>query len=173
MEWVQEDSHEWQEPLQENLSTRKALGATEEASRTQWAPALSQMPAHVGSPTVNSSWHLERSRCQKGLPSVTMQPACPDFPPAQGFCHQDSKHSSVKVWSFLIEARNGHTRTHHVPYFLPKLQLFIFILCVQVFCLSVCLCITCIQYWRRSEEGIGFPWTGVTDGCELPYRCWK
>lgn len=24
----------------------------------------------------------------------------------------------------------------------------------------------------KAEEGVGFPGTGVTDGCELPSECW-
>ena len=32
----------------------------------------------------------------------------------------------------------------------------------MVFCLNVCLC-----------EGVIFPGTGVTDGCELPCGCWE
>jgi hypothetical protein len=31
----------------------------------------------------------------------------------------------------------------------------------------------CLQYPCRSEEGIGFPGTEVTDGCELPRVYWE
>lgn len=38
-------------------------------------------------------------------------------------------------------------------------------------CASVhCVCVQCPQI---SEEGIEFPGTGVTDGCEWPYQSWE
>jgi hypothetical protein len=48
-----------------------------------------------------------------------------------------------------------------------------FILCVQMFCLCACLCTTCVQFLRRPAEGVRYPGTGVTDGCEPPCRCWE
>lgn len=36
-----------------------------------------------------------------------------------------------------------------------------------------CLCTTCVQCPWRSEEGLGYPGTGVIDGCEPPCGCWK
>jgi hypothetical protein len=41
-------------------------------------------------------------------------------------------------------------------------DVFIFILCVLVFCLHMCLC-----------ENVGSPGAGVTDSCELPCMCWE
>ena len=51
---------------------------------------------------------------------------------------------------------------------LTAFYLFNFILCVFVFCIHVCLCITYMQY---PKEGIRSPETGVTDHCELPCVC--
>lgn len=44
---------------------------------------------------------------------------------------------------------------------------------VCVFCLHVFMCILCMQCLWRPEESSGFPWTGVTDGCELPCGYWE
>jgi hypothetical protein len=41
-----------------------------------------------------------------------------------------------------------------------------------VFCLHVHIYTTCVYLWR-SEEGIKFPQTGVTDSCELLCGCWE
>lgn len=30
----------------------------------------------------------------------------------------------------------------------------------------------CVWFQQRSEEGIGSPGTGATDGCEPPCECW-
>lgn len=38
-------------------------------------------------------------------------------------------------------------------------------------CLQVCLCATCMQYLWRPQEGIKYPGTGVTVGCESPTGC--
>ena len=43
------------------------------------------------------------------------------------------------------------------------LGLLFFILCVLMFCLHVCMCITGVP--------AGYPETGVMDGCEPPYGC--
>lgn len=51
-----------------------------------------------------------------------------------------------------------------VDYFFP---------CIWVFCLLVHMCTRYRQYPRRPEEGIRFPRTGVTTGCELPLFLWK
>lgn len=48
-----------------------------------------------------------------------------------------------------------------------------FFLYTGVFCLLVHLCTRYRQCPRRPEEGIRFPWTGVTTGCELPLFLWK
>lgn len=42
----------------------------------------------------------------------------------------------------------------------------IYNLCVQVFCLSVCLCLVALE--ARGECG-----PGHIEGCELPCGCWK
>jgi hypothetical protein len=53
-------------------------------------------------------------------------------------------------------------------------KIFFLILCVWVYRLSVFLYITCVACpLRCPERGIRCPRTGVTDGCELPHRCWK
>ena len=39
--------------------------------------------------------------------------------------------------------------------------------------LHVCLCTMCVQYPLRSEEGIGYLGTGVTDSYEPLYGCWE
>ena len=33
--------------------------------------------------------------------------------------------------------------------------------------LHVCMCMVCTWYSQRPDEDVGFPETGVTDGCEL------
>lgn len=54
---------------------------------------------------------------------------------------------------------------------LKSLREFTLILCPCVFCLHVCLCITCVP---SALGGHWIPWnTGVTDGCELLCVCWK
>jgi hypothetical protein len=44
----------------------------------------------------------------------------------------------------------------------------LFSLNIWVFCLHIHLYIT-----RRPEEGIKYPGTGFTDGCEPPRGCWE
>lgn len=41
------------------------------------------------------------------------------------------------------------------------------LLCVQIFCLFVCLCAMLIEHGRTPEEGVGSTETGVTACCEL------
>lgn len=41
---------------------------------------------------------------------------------------------------------------------------------IGVFPVCVYLCTTCIQNWKP-EKGMGYPGTGVTDGCKLPPEC--
>ena len=48
---------------------------------------------------------------------------------------------------------------------------FLIYLLMWTFCLSVCLCTTCVT--QRSKEGIGSPGTGVTDKCEHLCGCWE
>jgi len=68
-----------------------------------------------------------------------------------------------------------------VVFFLPSTYsstyylLFVFYknLHVWVFCLYVGLCTTCVPGAQGSQEGIGFPGTGVTDGHELPCIYWE
>jgi hypothetical protein len=57
----------------------------------------------------------------------------------------------------------------------PHTDLFvsIFILCVWVPCLHACLCIVCLWYLLRPEEGVRSHGTGVTDGCESHCGCWE
>ena len=38
--------------------------------------------------------------------------------------------------------------------------------------LYVCLCTMGMQYPQKPEEGIRFPGTGITEGCELLCGCW-
>ena len=42
-----------------------------------------------------------------------------------------------------------------------------------VFCLHVRLYTTCMQCSNSPEQGVRSPGTGVTDGCEPQFRCWK
>lgn len=39
----------------------------------------------------------------------------------------------------------------------------------------ICVCVCCVHSWspRRSDKGIRFPGTEVTDICEWPYGCWE
>lgn len=39
-------------------------------------------------------------------------------------------------------------------------------------CLYLCGCM-CVQYLKRSEEGVRSLGTGITDDFELPYGCWE
>ena len=55
--------------------------------------------------------------------------------------------------------------------------------CMQVLKVSMCVtcvhalrvstCVTYMQVLRELEDNIGSLGTGVTDSCELPYRCWE
>lgn len=43
----------------------------------------------------------------------------------------------------------------------------LFILCVGVFCLHICLCTTCVHCPQKAEENVGSSGTRVIDGCEM------
>lgn len=47
-------------------------------------------------------------------------------------------------------------------------DLFILILSVCTFGLYVCLCTMYVQCQQKTEKG-----SGVTEGCEPPFRCWE
>lgn len=38
---------------------------------------------------------------------------------------------------------------------------------------NVCMYIVCVQCLRRSEGGVRSPGTAVSEGCELPCKCWE
>lgn len=59
--------------------------------------------------------------------------------------------------------------------FLSFLFLKIFFNCMHLSVLLEYINMHCICFWFpwRWEEGIGTPGTLVTDGCELPFRCWE
>lgn len=65
----------------------------------------------------------------------------------------------------------GH---RHLSFFRKIAYLLHCILCICVFCLHVCLCITCATWcpWR-SEEVIRFPRTVVTGDYEPPCERWQ
>lgn len=47
-------------------------------------------------------------------------------------------------------------------------------ICIHVYmCVCACACAMCACCLKRSEGGIGFRGTGVTDSCGLPYRFWE
>lgn len=52
-------------------------------------------------------------------------------------------------------------------------DLFIFISCVWMVSLRICMCTTCMQCSWRPEEGTTDLRTGVMDGCELSCECWE
>jgi hypothetical protein len=42
-----------------------------------------------------------------------------------------------------------------------------------MFCFHLCLVTMCMQYPWKPEEGVRFPRSGFTDGCELPFGYWE
>lgn len=48
-----------------------------------------------------------------------------------------------------------------------------FISCLWVFFLHECMCILCVKYLVKPDEGIGYPWSGSTYGRKPPCRCWN
>lgn len=77
----------------------------------------------------------------------------------------------LDLWTFKEFIKDSETKRFEMSGLGLQLLLLLLLLlfCVWMFCLHG---LSAHWAWCVPEESTGFPETGVTDNCKLPFRCW-